>query len=271
VLRPTAAAARAAGDVGGHACYPLVPYSNRIANARLGFAGRTHELHRNIGDHPHSLHGVGWQRPWTVVAHDATAALLALEHAATTGDATAWPWPFRATQAFTLAADAASATLTAKLTLANTGAAPFPFGLGLHPLFAKSAQSELGFRADALWETDATRLPTPRIPLAGERRFDPSRAGGSVELDNVYAGWDGTATLRDPLRHLDVTVTADRAAGFLVVFVPRGGDCLAVEPVTHMTDAFNRADRGEAGTGMRVLGGGAAFSCTMRLWVRTLP
>ena len=271
VLRPTPAAALAAGDVRGHACYPLIPYSNRIADARLAFGGRVHALCRNFGDHPHSLHGVGWQRRWNLVARETSAALLAVEHAAPAGDTSAWPWPFRATQAISLAADAEGATLTLKLTLTNTGGAPFPFGLGFHPFFPKTAASELGFSAAALWETDPTCLPTRRVPVADARCFDPAHALGGIVLDNVYAGWDGTATLRDPVHRLLVTMTADRAATFLVVFVPQDGDCLAVEPVTHMTDAFNRAVLGESGTGTRILGGGAAFSCTMRLFVRALP
>ena len=64
---------------------------------------------------------------------------------------------------------------------------------------------------------------------------------------------------------------ADRAAGFLVVYAPEGRDFLALEPVTHMTDAFNRAARGERGTGTRALRPGGAFSCTMEIGVRALP
>src|SRR5664279_5612213 len=89
VLRPTPAGTR---DVRLHACYPLVPYSNRIAEARLEFDGRTHALARNFGDHPHAIHGVGWQRPWTVETHTAASALLTLEHAPAGDAALAWPW-----------------------------------------------------------------------------------------------------------------------------------------------------------------------------------
>jgi aldose 1-epimerase len=67
-----------------------------------------------------------------------------------------------------------------------------------------------------------------------------------------------------------MTVRADRAARFLVVFAPEGRDYLALEPVTHMTDAFNRAARGERGTGTRTLRPGAMFSCTMEIEVRAL-
>jgi aldose 1-epimerase len=268
VLRPTPEDAR---DVRRHACYPLVPYSNRIADARLLAAGATHALARNFGDHPHAIHGVGWQRPWRVAAADATTALLALDHDPAGPGATAWPWRFRARQWFALAADAGGAALVARLAIENTGDAAFPFGLGWHPFLTLAPDTELGFAAGAVWRNDPTQLPRERVPLPAEWRFDPPRPLGDARLDNVFAQWAGRAVLRHPGRALEVTVEADRACAFLVVYVPPGGDCIALEPVTHMTDAFNRAARGERDTGTRHLEPGAAFSCTMRLSVRTLP
>src|SRR5262249_31749438 len=100
LLRPVSDGARTTGSGRGYACYPLVPYSNRIANAQLDWAGRSYALARNFGDHPHSIHGVGWQRSWRIATRDAASALLAFDHAATAADARAWPWPFRATQSF---------------------------------------------------------------------------------------------------------------------------------------------------------------------------
>ena len=271
VLRPTPHAARAESAAGRQASYPLVPYSNRIAGARLAFGGATHALARNFGDHPHSIHGVGWQRPWTVAGSDADSALLRLDHDAAGENARAWPWPFRATQAFALTARAHHATLTAKLALHNTGRAAFPFGLGWHPYFARGPGTLLGFAADGVWTTDPTQLPLRHDAVPAGWRFDPPRALGDTLLDNVFTGWRGRAVLRDPDRRCEVTVAADRACSFLVVYVPGGRDAIALEPVTHVTDAFNRAERGERGTGVRVLEPGAAFSCTMQICVRTWP
>jgi aldose 1-epimerase len=271
VLRPAAGDARATGNVRGYGCYPLVPYSNRIANAQLDWRGRTRALARNFGDHPHSIHGVGWQRPWRVAAHDAASAVLAYDHVVEGTDANAWPWPFRATQSFVLAVDDRVATLAARITIANTGAEAFPFGLGFHPYFPRSAATELGFQADGVWQTDATQLPTTKIAIPDAWRFDPQRAVDAIALDNVFTLWRGEATLVDRTRHIATTIAADRAASCLVVYVPPARDFLAVEPVTHMTDAFNRAARGEGGTGTRTLAAGAAFSCTMRISARLLP
>jgi aldose 1-epimerase len=268
VLRPTPPAS---ANVRAHACYPLVPYSNRIANARLEFDGSAHTLARNFGDHPHSIHGVGWQRRWSVAAHDSTSARLELEHSATGDAATAWPWPFRATQTIRLRADGTAATLSLRLTVANTGDTAFPFGLGWHPFFVRSEATRLGFRARGVWMNDATQLPTTLAPALPSGRFEPARDPGPVAIDNVFAGWDGTAALDDTKRRVEVTLAADRAASFLVVYTPAHAAFVALEPVTHMTDAFNRAARGDEHTGTRTLSPGRAFSCTMEIAVRHKP
>ena len=66
VLRSTPAAQLTSARQAG--CYPLVPFSNRIAQATLLWQGTQHPLVRNNGADPHAIHGIGWQRPgrcWT--------------------------------------------------------------------------------------------------------------------------------------------------------------------------------------------------------------
>lgn len=269
VMRPTPAAAIAARDAGASACYPLVPYSNRIADARLRFDGREFALARNFGTHPHAIHGVGWQRAWAVAEASPLHARLSLDHDGGSG-AASWPWSFRATQTFRLtepapAGDGAAALLAVTLTIVNTGAAAFPFGLGWHPYFPKAPTTRLGFSADGVWVNDATLLPLRHTALPAEWRFDPPRALGDVALDNVFTGWRGYARIETPSRGTTATLAADRACACLVVYAPPGRDFAAIEPVTHETDAFNRAAAGASGTGMRILPSGAAFSCTMRV------
>jgi aldose 1-epimerase len=266
VLRPTPPEALAAGNVRATACYPLVPYSNRIAAAMLHLPdGTRHALAENFGDHPHAIHGVGWQRAWDVAHAGAARALLSFEHRPVGEGARAWPFAFRATQAFALEADGDRATLDASLAIESTDPRPFPFGLGWHPFFPRDDATRLGFRAKGVWETDDTGLPTRHVAVDGRWRFEPSRALAGVTLDNVFTGWDGRATLGRRRQGLTVSIEADTALACLVVYVPTGRDFLAVEPVTHVTDAFNRMARGETGTGTRTLDPGAAYSCRMRV------
>jgi len=281
ILRPTPPATLAARDVRGTACYPLVPYSNRIRDARLRFGGRSFTLARNFGAHPHAIHGAGWQRAWAVDEATKERARLTLDHDARDASARTWPWPFRATQAFHLAdavaggAEAPGGTgsggaarrtvLVMTLTLHNRGAEPFPFGLGFHPFFARGPATRLGFHALRAWRNDATQLPRSLVVVPPEWRFDPARALDANALDNVFTGWDGHATIVDDRRGIALVIDADRALAFAVVYAPANGDFVAFEPVTHETDAFNRSAAGAVGTGMRILPPGGAFSCTMRI------
>ena len=156
ILRPTSPEAIARGVVRELACYPLLPFSNRIAAATLRWEGDTFALARYLATEPHAIHGNGWQRAWNIVEHDAGHASLELIHDAVGARAYEWPFAFRARQEFALVDSA----LTLRLDLLNIDQRPFPFGLGWHPYFPRSTDLELGFRAAGVWLTDATRLPT---------------------------------------------------------------------------------------------------------------
>ena len=265
VLRPTPPAALAAGEVRQLACYPLVPYSNRIAHATLRAGDRTFALARNFGDHPHAIHGLGWQRAWRAEFIDDRHALLELEHVPAGDAAAAWPFAFVARQAFALRHDGDAAALTLTLSIENRDARAFPFGLGWHPFFPRNAATELRFDAGSFWETEATRLPTARLDIPAASRFDAARVIGDTRLDNVFAGWRGDAEVRWPDQRRRATIEADRGMTFLVVFIPDDRDYLAIEPVTHMTDGFNRFALGERETGTMVLAPAQSRSCTMRI------
>ncbi len=242
VLRPTPAGCR---DVLQTACFPLVPYANRIADGRFTFAGRAHQLPRNFGDHPHSLHGVGWQRAWDVAEHAPDALTLRYDHP---GDAH-WPWRFVADQKIVI--DAAG--LGIALTLTNTGDAPMPGGAGLHPYFPVGLDTRLTFKADAMWLADATLLSTERVPA---KHFGDWRAGRSVVcdtlVDHAFEGWTGTATIAD--HHGTTTVAADARAMHL--YIPPAAGFVCVEPVSHLPDAINRG-------GMPVLAPGETLRIAM--------
>ena len=271
ILRPPEPGALARGDVRALSCYPLVPYSNRIAEARLHWHGMTHLLAHNFGDHPHSIHGLGWQRAWTVVASRDDALHLRLEHPAHTPDEqAAWPWAFACEQRFRLVAVDGGIVLDAAMTITSQASEAFPFGLGWHPYFPCDASTLLGFAARSVWRNDPTQLPLECVPIPPAWRFDPPRRIDDLVLDQVFNDWSGSATLEQPGQGLHLRLDADRACRHLVVYSPAGRGFVAVEPVTHQTDAFNRAASGARATGTRILAPGESFSCTMRLTVHPL-
>jgi aldose 1-epimerase len=270
ILRPTPERALAEGAVRNFACFPLIPFSNRIADATLHWAGREYRLRRYVDAEPHAIHGNGWQRTWNVTRREPSRLEIELGHDASGARAREWPFPYRARQRFALVADAQAITLELGLDIENTGGHAFPFGLGWHPYFGRDGETELGFAARRVWYTDPSRLPTRLDAVPPQWNFEPPRPIGATMLDNCFAGWRPPATVRWPARKLTAKIAADRSCGYLVVFVPSdksaGSSFFALEPVTHMTDAFNRASE-DRDTGTRVLAPGASFSCTISISV----
>lgn len=274
ILRPTPEQAIAEGTVRNFACFPLIPFSNRIADAKLRWAAREYALTRYVDSETSAIHGNGWQRAWSVARHEPSALTIELEHDASGARAQEWPFSYRARQRLDLAADALAVKLTLELRIENTGNEAFPFGLGWHPYFNRDLRTVLGFSATGVWRTDPVRLPTRFDPVPPEWNFDPPRPVGATVLDNCFAGWHSPATVRWPARKFAAEIAASPACSFLVMFVPAGeGEIkpfFALEPVTHMPDAFNRASQ-DRDTGTRVLAPGASFSCTMSISVSRNP
>jgi len=255
-LRPLPDKAREDGDVLAAAGFPLVPFSNRVRAGRFSFDGQAVSLALNFADHPHAIHGHGWQSPWTVEAAEADRARIFYRHTAD-----AWPWDYSARQHFTLTPDA----LTVTLEVTNESARAMPVGLGFHPYFPRTPQTVVTAQVDKIWQVDDEVMP-----LALETPDDddnPTRGlrADAVALDNCFTGWSRRATIAWPERRAALIMTASEALDHVVVFTPPGADFLCVEPVSHSTDAFNMADAGAADTGMQVLSPGQSLSVSMTL------
>ncbi|MCB1998270.1 MAG: aldose 1-epimerase [Burkholderiaceae bacterium] len=228
VLRSTEPAALERSRLSG--CYPLLPYSNRLGYRRFRWHGREYTTQPNFDDNPHSVHGIGWQRAWTVDSAREDEAVLALQHA---GDAD-WPFPFSARQTVSLTDEG----LHLGLSITNTGNAAAPFGLGWHPYFPKRQRSRLHIELTERWDSDAAGLPTRRVPQAG--------IDGDVthlDFDHCFEGWSGPARVRDEKLALRLTSSLP----YLVVFTPPLKDYYCVEPVSHVSNAIHMAEPGKAG------------------------
>lgn len=220
-----------AGDPLAMASFPLVPYANRIADGRFAFDGQDYQLPRNFGDHPHSIHGFGWQATWTEKATAPASARLVHEHG---GDA-GWPWPYRAEQQVALT----PSQLSMSLSMTNVGDGPMPAGLGFHPYFLADGATTLRFDARSLWLSTTDMLPARQVPADALGDWSrPAPVHGNSLIDNVYGGWTGIATVErgDGVR---LTLSAT-GADWLHVYRPPDSADFCLEPVSHMPDAINR-------------------------------
>jgi aldose 1-epimerase len=231
------------------ASFPLVPYANRIADGRFAFDGADYQLPLNFGDHPHSIHGFGWQTSWTASETGVASARLIHEHH---GEA-AWPSAYRAEQRVVLT----PSQLSMSLFVTNIGDGAMPVGLGFHPYFLADAATTLTFGAGGLWLSTPDMLPDAQAPADTLGDWaSPAIVRGSTLVDNAYTGWDGTAIVQrgDGVR---LTMTATDA-DWLHVYRPTGEAFFCLEPVSHMPDAINR-------DGMPILAPGETASLSMTI------
>ncbi len=254
VLRPAPAGTR---DVLQTACFPLVPFANRIAHGSFAFAGETIRLPRNFGDHPHALHGQGWQNAWRVLAQSQNAATLAFEHAAD-----AWPWDYHAEQTFELSPRALRITLT----LTNRSTRAMPASLGFHPYFERTPGTILRAAVEGVWLSDESCIPTRE---AGPAQFLDLLNGAPLAtapfVDHCHFGWRGEALIEQPERARRLALKASDALTFLHCFVPDGAGFFCVEPVSAMPDAVHHP-RDESG--LRVLAPHESFCVATTFEVR---
>jgi aldose 1-epimerase len=223
ILRSTEPAALASSRDAG--CFPLVPYSNRLGYRRFRWKGRDYTTAPNFDASPHSLHGVGWLRPWEIESSSAVEVVLRCAHA---GDAD-WPFAFEARQYFTLAPQ----SMSVQMVFTNTADVAQPVGLGWHPYFQRRERSRLHIEVSNRWEADATQLPTRKVAQPG---IDSAVA--HLNFDHCFEGWRGAARIRDEKFSLQLISSLK----YLVVYTPQDSAYFCVEPVSHVSNAIHMAD-----------------------------
>jgi aldose 1-epimerase len=228
------------------ACYPLAPYSNRLGYRRFRWLGQDHTTQPNFDDSPHSVHGVAWQRPWGVIASSAAEAEIGYSHAA---DAH-WPFAFEVKQRFVLTPDA----LEVHMALTNRHDKPQPAALGWHPYFPKRQRSRLHVELSDRWDSDASGLPTRKVP-------QPGIDGDITHLgfDHCFEGWRGPARIRDEKLSLRLTSSLP----YLVVFTPETKPYFCVEPVGNVSNAIHMAE--PLAHGLKSVEPGATLDAWMKL------
>lgn len=253
ILRPSISNPPTARQTG---CFPLVPYTNRIAGGRFVFDGQEVVLPKLDPRHDdNAIHGDGWTNAWTVEGVGPGRMTLTYDHP----PGQPWPWPYSARQTLSLKGN--EATLALEVT--NRGTTIMPAGLGFHPYLRRTADSRITARVDGVWLVDGSFIPTEHV--AANRVFDWSsgpRLAEAPAVDHAYTRWDGRALLT--CDDLTTEITASSNAHWLHIVVPADGTFCCIEPVTHVPAALNHRETFDR-SGMVALEPGKTLSLQMTL------
>ncbi len=265
----------------GTGSFIMAPWPNRIRDGRLIAPDGEHVLPVNSG--VHAIHGLLREREWQVVEKSSTAVMLRAELQP--------PWPYRGAviSRTALNGPALEQTLVVE---AAPGEKPFPAGFGWHPWFRRSLgpapsassgpgpsthsassgqassvppaaedkQASLRALAEAMWVLDPTVTPTGetvRPPIISQLEKGARLAAGSI--DGCFRLAPGhRATLSWP--EIKLNIVSSDTVSHLMVYTPKDGTALCVEPQTCCVNATQLAARGVAGTGAAVAAPGAPLT-----------
>lgn len=253
LLRHSDAPALAAGTPRRLACYPLAPWSNRIAGGGFACPDGWQALRANSPGEPLPIHGSAWQQPWQVIERGPAHACLQLDSAE--------PFAYRALQRVRLV----DGRLAIDLRVTHLAQRPTWHGLGLHPYFPRSVATRLQARAGQVWLCDETRLPTGlgALPDAWDFR-QPGRLPGEP-VDHAFSGWDGRCRIIQEDAGYQLDCRASGAAYYLL-YCPSGQDFFCFEPVSHPVNAHHLPGR----PGLRLLHQGESIAMHFSLHYRAL-
>ncbi len=210
------------------ACYPLIPWSNRIGHGRFEFDGTTYRVAQTDPKERYPLHGDGWKRPWRVTERSDDAVTLDV-----TGDIS--PFAYQGTLSYQLVGSA----LEVQLSVCNTGPAPLPFGLGLHPWFVRTPDVRIHAEASGILTVAQDLLPIALDPVPMSLDFTQPRGLPVRLVDNSFTGWNGRASIAWPEAGMAIEISTNPALRFYQVYAPPGREYFCFEPISHPADAFN--------------------------------
>jgi aldose 1-epimerase len=241
---------------GGFRGKVLLPWPNRIRDARYVFAGAEHRTAISEPERGSALHGLVLWASWHPLRHSSDdVALGYLLH-----PQPGYPFTLELEVSYRLTAGGLAVTLRAT----NRGVTAAPFGAGFHPYVtlggAPLGEAVLRLPARTRVPVDERLLPTGApVPVEGtEYDFRRARPVSAPALDTCFGdlerGADGLAraTVAAGADEPAVTVWMDEHFRFIHVYTDDAG--VAVEPMTCAPDAFNSGD------GLLALAPGASFA-----------
>ncbi len=242
--------------------YTLAPWSNRIPNGQFTFAGRLHQLKINSPKEQTARHGDVQDRAWRVVNHGSS---LESHFDSSLYPDFNFPFGFSMTMIHSLE----GAVYRLIMRLENTGTTAMPVGFGIHPYFLRrSAAPSLQFQAQKIYLTDSSNIPTKAAEIIPQRfDFSHPKPLDDLGVDHVYQGWNGKAVLtwEDASLHMK----ASEVFSHFVVFTGAPDQSIALEPITHATNAFNLAAAGVVNTGHRVLDPQEVLAGEIEFWLES--
>jgi aldose 1-epimerase len=233
-------------------CFLMAPWPGRLAGGRFEWRGREIQLQRTHGRH--AIHGMSWNRAWSVEAATQASATLVIEL-----PRDEWPMGGRVRQHVTVTP--AGVRLDGEVE-AND---PMPAALGWHPWFLRRGDPRLRVDADTYERTEGMIPTGESVLVAGSSDLRAGPRLGRRRLDLAYLAARSPAVITWP--ELELWIEFEPSPAPLVVYTPRDSFC--VEPLTAPPNALALSPGRRRAAGVHELAGGERFAASLTMTIQT--
>lgn len=242
----------------GASCFPLLPYSNRLRGGRFmaGHRAIQHEL--NCPPEQHSSHGDAWMRQWGLREFDKTSVAMYLD------PHTDQPVQYSAQQKLKI--DEGVAEVHIRVT--NSDKIRAPFGIGIHPYFARPQEAQLRCCLEKEWILDNELMPVECAPNPHYAKMKQCIRVRDLPEVAAFVGESTDATIYWPSTKLAVHCESSPQMKHAIFWRPQNREFFCYEPVSHMIDGFNMAESGVQNSGVIFLNPGESFEALWKFFVQ---
>ncbi len=225
----------------------LFPFNDRIPDGRYLFDGREYFLSSNSPEDGSAIHGFLYRRKMKILESRAADDFTSLTLGFDLRDDEEQGYPFCLSLRVEYRLDLSGFHL--RMTTKNTGSGPAPLAFGWHPYFTlpggKADAWTLRHDGRAYAPVGPDLLPTGVLSSVANTPFDftQGRFLGNSQLDIALVASRESACLSFGPSAIQVTADMPPFA-YTQLFIPPQRDSIAIEPITAVTDSFNRPGLG---------------------------
>jgi aldose 1-epimerase len=241
----------------GASCFPLLPYSNRLRHGKFTIEGRQYRHKLNCPPEVHSSHGDAWMRPWRIINESDSHIEMYLQ---AKDDQTI---KYAATQIIQLEKDAISIMI--KIT--NKDLILAPFGIGIHPYFPRTLNSQLTCDLASEWALDCDLMPLKFAPNPIKEQMKNGISIDKLPIHSAYNSSSTDAYISLQSNEFLVKIETTPKMQHAILWCPAGHDFFCYEPVSHMIDGFNMSNSGFQNTGIKYLRPNASYEATWKFYI----
>ncbi|MFY0630613.1 MAG: aldose 1-epimerase [Flavobacteriaceae bacterium] len=214
----------------------LFPFPGRVENGTYFFNEKKYQFDQNEQDRTNAIHGLVAHQSFTLVHSETTKnnATFSFQYSAKNA-AIGFPYDFD----FTIHYIITEKQILLDFEILNTGIKTFPFAIGWHPYFNSNQLSKdtLTFQTSQEVLCNKEMIPTGKKEIENFKDFTIN----NTHFDTCYVLNQNNVTLNTKKYKAQIQI-GHQNQQYLQVFTPSSRDCIAIEPMSCMPDAFNNRE-----------------------------